>query len=243
MPNQLAITLHSATTPEIASGIGLSVDLGARTLLELTLDVSVMTGTSPALAVVVEHSQTTADWALVGTFIAFAGIGAKNLVIPNARRYVRVSWTIAGTLPSITFAVTGVAHQLYTETSDLTQYGIPEIALEGVSAVDRALACLAASDEAAGYLASAFTLPMVAWDRDLRMHGANMAVYTLIRPRGYDPDSGQDTLIRDGYDRALKWLDRIAAGKLRPPGMIDSTPEITEPEVWVVSQASRGWGR
>jgi phage gp36-like protein len=241
MPNPLAITLH-ASGAESVSGTGTSVDLGDRTLAQLTLEVTAL-GSGSSVVVSVETSLTGLDWAPIGRFEPVAAVAAKQLTLPNTIRFIRARWVLSGTSPSATFVVSGTAHQLYCLPSDVTRYGIPELALNGFPPASITDACLAASDEAAGYLASAYTLPMVKWDTDLRKHVACMAVYDILGARGYEPDSGKDTLIDDRRKQAIVWLNRIADGKLRPPGMVDSTPQITEPEVYVDSAASRGWRR
>lgn len=242
MPNPLATTTLHASGTETATGTGTSVDLGDRTYVELTLNVTAASGTAPTLAVTLDQSATQAAWTQVALFTPASAVGAQQLVIPVTQRYLRAKWTVGGTTPSFTFAVTGTAHQLYASTDDLTRFGIPAQALDGIPVAERALACLQASDEAAGYLASAYTLPLTAWDLDLRAHVARMTAFQFMSYVGYAPDSGKDNTLQLGYQNAVAWLNRIAKGGLRPPGIVDSAPEILEPEVYVESRASRGWG-
>jgi hypothetical protein len=243
MPNATAITMH-ASGAETVDGTSTPItDLADRTIAQLTLDVTAISGTAaPSLAITIEHSLTGQDWATVGQIAALTAVGARQLTLPNVRRYLRASWTITGTGPSVTFSLTGTGHQLYCLPEDLPRYGIPAPALRDVPLASQADSCLSASTEAEGYLASAYAMPMVSWGADLRAHVARMAVYDLMRMIGYDPDSGKDVLIETGRANAIQWLNRIAAGKLRPPGMIDTVPEVLEPEVWVESGTPRGWG-
>lgn len=241
MPNALAITLH-ASGAETVTGIGTAVDLADRSLVQLTVNVTAITGTAtPTIAVTFEHSIAQNDWILIGTLPAITVASTKTITLTGTYRYVRAKWAITGTGPSVTFAITGTAHQLYCEPSDITRHGIPKAAVESVPFEVLADKCLTASEEAAGYLASAYKMPLVSWGVDLRKHVAIMATYDLMRFIGYDPDAGKDSLIRIGRDDAVAWLNRIAAGKLRPVTIIDAEPEVMEPEVWVASGASRGW--
>lgn len=240
MPNPLAIELR-ASSAATATGTGTAVDLTDRSLAQLTVDVTAMTGTTPSIAFTFEHSIAQTNWLLLGVVDAATAIAATKVTLPGAYRYLRAKWTITGTGPSVTFAITGTAHQLYCEPADITRHGIPKAAVESVPFEVLADKCLTASEEAAGYLASAYKLPIVSWGTDLRKHVAIMATYDLMRFSGYDPDSGKDSLIRIGRDDAIAWLNRIAAGKLRPVTIIDSEPEVMEPEVWVASGTSRGW--
>ena len=238
MPNALAITPH-ASVAETGNGTGLSIDLGDRTYVELTLNVTAASGTS--LAVVVEHSPTVAAWSQVALFTVVTTNTTQNLVIPVCSRYLRVVWTIVGAAPGFTFSVTGIAHQHYCSVDDFTRFGIPPQALDGVPIAERALACLQASSEAEGYFASAYTMPLVSIDLATRGHVARMSALRLMTFMGFAPDSGKDSSLEAGYTNAVSWLNRIAKGGLRPPGIVDSAPEILEPEVYVVSAAPRGW--
>lgn len=240
MPNPLAITLH-ASSAAAATGIGTAVDLTDRSLAQLTVDVTAMTGTTPSIAFTFEHSIAQTNWLLLGVVDAATAIATTKVTLTGAYRYVRAKWTITGTTPSVTFGITGTAHQLYCEPSDITTHGIPKAAVVNVSMEQLAEKCLSASDEAAGYLASAYELPLTSWDSATRKHVARMATYELMSSRGYKADSGKDDQIRQGYDDALKWFNRIASGGLRPVGIVDTVPEINEAEVWVYSSSSRGW--
>lgn len=242
MPNPLAITLH-ASAAETASATGPTiVDLGDRTFVELTVDATVFAGgTTPSIAFTVETSIAQSDWKLLGTLAAISAPATQQMKLVSASRYLRIKWVITGTPTGITFAATGTAHQLYCEPSDIWTHGIPKPAVSQLPLELLAEKCLSASDEASGYLASAYQLPMVSLDKAAVKHTACMATYELMRPRGYKADSGKDDQIRQGYDDALKWFNRIASGGLRPPGMVDSSPAVTESEVYVESAASRGW--
>jgi phage gp36-like protein len=239
MPNPLAITLH-ASAAETASGTGAAVDLGDRTYSALTLDASlVATGTT--FSVTVETSPTGSQWAFAARFSTLSAVGTKTFTVPDSFRFLRVTWTIVG--GPATFSVTGISHQLLATPGDVARYGLPGAALEDTPVEAIANACLGASEEAAGYLSSAYQLPLTTWDVATRKHVACMAAYDLMRFRGYDPNAGPDELLQRGRDQAVQWLMRIADGKLRPVGIVDSTPVVTETEVYVESAASRGWRR
>lgn len=239
MPNVLAISAHPSAA-ETVSGVGTAVDLGDRTYVTLVSNATVMTSAT-TLIVTAETSLTNVDWTAVGTFATQSGISAVSLLIPVCSRYLRVRWAITGSAPSVTFAVTGAAYQLYAHPADLVTFGMPAVALARFSAATQAAACLASSDEAAGYLASAYTLPIVSWDQDLRKAVACLAVYDLLSSNGYEPDSGKDSVVETRRNNSVSWLKRVADGGLRPPGIVDTTPVIRETEVQVVSWQSRGW--
>jgi len=115
---QLA-NLH-ATAARTSTGSATGVDMQARDGdLYLVLDSAAGTGTTPTLAVTVESSDT-----LGGTYTAISGAAfttvtttasQQSLVISKdeARRFVRVTYTIGGTTPSFTFSVNAVGVNKY----------------------------------------------------------------------------------------------------------------------------------
>lgn len=242
MPNSLTSVL-SASAAVTGAGTGAGVDIGDRSLVQVVLDVTAIT-TGASLSVTVETSATQSGWTMARRLTAASATGAQQVLVIDAERYVRVTWTLAGSgSPSATFAVTATSHQLYAEPQEISLYGIPAPALQGFPPEQIAMACLSASSEADGYLGLAFTLPITKWDTDLRRHVACMAVYDLLSARGFEPDSGKDMLIPMRRNDAIAWLKRISDGKLRPPGLTDSTPLRRETEGYVVSEAGRGWRR
>jgi len=69
-----------------------------------------MSGITPTLDVVLEHSMNDADWDTLHTFAQFTAVGKKTLYIPNGTefgflRYVRAKCTVGGTTPVITFEI------------------------------------------------------------------------------------------------------------------------------------------
>jgi hypothetical protein len=82
------------------------------------LDSAAGTGTSPTMDVTIEDSADNSSFAAI-TGAAFTQVvdaaSAQKLVInkDEARRYVRVKYTIAGTSPSFTFSVNGIGAKKY----------------------------------------------------------------------------------------------------------------------------------
>lgn len=107
-------TLH-ATAARTATGSATGVDMQARDGdLYLVLDSAAGTGTTPTLDVTVESSDT-----LAGTYTAITGAAftrvtttasQQSLTISKdeARRFIRVTYTIGGTTPSFTFSVSAI---------------------------------------------------------------------------------------------------------------------------------------
>ena len=127
----------------------------------------------------------------------------------------------------------------YATRVDLERLALPAAALAGIPAADQDAALEAASDLADSYLRARYTLPLVAWEDDLRRAVAAIAAYDLMVRRGFSP-TGADEQLRLRYEDALRWLERVAAGQLHPQ-IVDSSPvpETTEPIGYTAPP--RGW--
>jgi phage gp36-like protein len=112
----------------------------------------------------------------------------------------------------------------YATPTDLARNGVPSSALDGITSADQQVALDAASGIADGYVAARYTLPLVApFPTDLVIAVCQIAAWNLLRVRGFNPDAGQDAVIRSGYEDATRWLRLVAEGKVSPQ-VIDSTP-------------------
>lgn len=238
MADALAITLHADAT-ETVSGANAAIDIGAlRTCVKATLTVSAMTG---SLSVALETSATpTGPWLRVGAFVALTVPKSVDCVFADCRRYVRIAWSFTNTItPTATFSVSGEAHQLYASLRDIDVQGLSKQAIGSIPNEEKAEHALAATGEAEGYLAGGYALPLVAWSPELRRQVAQIAVYSIMCKRGFQPQ-GTDELIVKNRDDAISWLSKINRGNLKPPGIVDSTPEVEESAVVVVSGPPTG---
>lgn len=250
MPNPLAVTLH-ASAAETTDGTGPVIDVGDRSYIELQLDVTAISSNT-TLTVNVETSATQSNWTLAMRITPALAAGYTPVIVPDVRKYIRATWTIAGTSPSATFAATGKAHQLYTKPADVQQYlNTEKTTLANLSLVDIARSCYNASSEAEGYLVSGPSTPILTIDAATRQHITALAVYDLLRFRyGYGDQSSAGTRIEVDRNEAIKWLQNLAAGRVKPPELTYTTP--TDPDdpayvnsysSYVVSSPSRGWNR
>lgn len=233
MAEALAITLH-AMGEETADGQSTPVDIGTRrSAARLRLEVLAAT---TALSVVVQTSNSAAGpWRDAGVFPTFSTPGQREIGVGKLLQFVRASWT---TSASVTFAILGEAHTLYANPSQIEC--APGV-LEGVADSDKVLACIAASGEAEGYIASAYTMPITAWSTEVVRKTGLIAAWNVIFRRGIRPD-GADEVVMLERDKAIGWFKQIRSGSLRPPGIIDSTPDTYEGGGYVVnSSPRRGW--
>ncbi len=110
---------------------------------------------------------------------------------------------------------------VYADRADLNLYAISEEALRNIDPekVDGALA--AASRLADSYLASQYTLPLTAYGIDLKMAVASLAAWILVSTAGVNPE-GSDQVYAARNDQALRWLESVMRGGVRPAGMSGS---------------------
>lgn len=230
-----------APSAQTASGASASVDLGARDrLLRQTLNISAAAGTMPTVDVRLEASDDGATWAAFATFARAKSAGVERITAISPARFVRVAWSVAGTAPSFTFGVTGTRGLVYANLDDLDAYGMQAAALASFPASKRAAALASASEKADSKLGVAFDLPLTAWGTDLRECVCKIAAYDLLSVRGFNPD-GADQNIRDRNADAWKWLREVADLTAVPVGIVDSTVDVDDAGIAIVSAPSRGW--
>ncbi len=99
----------------------------------------------------------------------------------------------------------------YATASDLAGY-LPASTLALASGANQDLACLNATETADSDLRGRYSLPLLAWGNDLRMHTAWVACYLLMQQIGFAPQAGADRLIVDRYYMAVGWPDKAGTG-------------------------------
>lgn len=110
-PNGLAIPGEGAVLAQAATrtadGNGPAIAMEEAETLRLTLNVTAAAGIGPSLTVTIQHSVDAITWTNHSSFAAVTGVASERKVFSGLDRYARVAWTMTGTTPSFTFAVTG----------------------------------------------------------------------------------------------------------------------------------------
>lgn len=101
-------TVIHALEAETSTGEDTSVDGAAQSTTGAIAHLHVTAASAAdTLDVVIQDSANNTDWSTLGTFAQVSAIGSERLTIAGTvERYVRASWTIGGSDPSFTFAVT-----------------------------------------------------------------------------------------------------------------------------------------
>lgn len=100
-----------ASAARTATGNSGAMQLGDQSVLDLEVNVTAVSGTSPSMTLSVQWSNDGTNFgAPDGTPDAFAAITAAGTVekqITVKGLYCQIVWTITGTSPSFTFSVIG----------------------------------------------------------------------------------------------------------------------------------------
>ncbi len=112
MPNLGSdFTLVPAGTVVTSSGVGTAFEVDDKNDFRGQSIVTAVSGTSPSIAVSIDVSYdggVTDAWRSAGTFTAQTAAGSSaHKSFPGLDRFVRASWTVSGTTPSVTFGVLG----------------------------------------------------------------------------------------------------------------------------------------
>jgi len=215
MAEATSITLR-AIAAAVADGSGAAQPMGdRRSAVDLQL---VVTAVDATLDVFVETSPDgTSGWVEVGSFDQAAGPFRQRRVFAGCGPYVRVRWEGTGS-----FGVAGSAHTLYADLDDL----FSEIPPEALSDLERhviAKQLLSATTDAEDAIAMTRPMPLTTWPTSLVTRCAQIAKWRCLAARGIDPDSTEDKLVKDAYDEAQAWLDKLAKDRLRPPALQPET--------------------
>jgi hypothetical protein len=100
--NQNIVTSGARTTSGNSGPIGMP----ERTSVNLAVNVTAVSGTTPNMALTVEWSNDATTWYKGDPADAFTALTATGAVVKNLTAkgaYARLVWTLTGTTPSFTF--------------------------------------------------------------------------------------------------------------------------------------------
>ncbi len=92
-----------------ANGNSGAVDVSDVEKIIIKTVVSAVSGTSPTLDITIKDSDDGSTWDTVESLTQITAAGTVNTRLTKpTRRYIRVDWTVGGTLPSFTTEITAV---------------------------------------------------------------------------------------------------------------------------------------
>lgn len=140
----------------------------------------------------------------------------------------------------------------YATKDELYIYGAPSKAFGQLTDAAKDAALEAASRTVDTYYRARFPLPLSSWDEQTKKVTCQIATYDLLSIRGYNPASGSDINIKDRYDSAIAWLEKVAKQQAHPEVATAqiNAPEVVQPSVITssvvnlatgASSRNRGW--
>jgi phage gp36-like protein len=128
----------------------------------------------------------------------------------------------------------------YAVPADLVRLAISANALTGISNDAQQGALDAVSSTAEGYMGAAFRTPLLAWGDDLKRAVCQITAYDLLKARGFAPQAGSNDAMLASHDAAIRWLEQVSQGHVKPAGVTDSSPSAVSVST-VSSKPQRGW--
>jgi hypothetical protein len=106
----VTLKASGATT---TTGTTAAVELGDKGTLRVKLDVTAVSGTSPTLTVTLQTSSDSGSsdsWRTLGSALTQAtGVSSQYVSFGGVDRFVRASYVVGGSTPSVTWSLIGEA--------------------------------------------------------------------------------------------------------------------------------------
>lgn len=126
----------------------------------------------------------------------------------------------------------------YITQDELESLALPQGAQGGLDASAIGTIIARASKEADGYLRVRYTLPLLAWDDDLKGWVADIAAFLCLKRIGANVEADDYKVFKTERDLAIANL-KLVAQRLLHPNIQDSAKLTRVPRM--ASKALRGW--
>ena len=104
----------------------------------------------------------------------------------------------------------------YATLADLYTYGAPVRVFGQLDDSVKNAALVSASAKVATFLRARYVLPLLTWDDSITEATCKIATYDLLSNRGYNPGAGPDENIRNRYNDALFFLEKVQKSQAHP---------------------------
>lgn len=135
---------------------------------------------------------------------------------------------------------------VYATLADLYALGgAPQEAYIDVDTLTQTAALASASENADDHMRARYSLPLIAWGTSITENVCRIAAYKLLTHRGYANASGGDSNIRQQYDDAMAFFDRVQKQQAHPyvVPQPNDTPDYQQPFVSSFSVVDVATGR
>jgi len=104
----------------------------------------------------------------------------------------------------------------YATLQDVYSLGLRSEAMGSITPTQQQAILDSENAQADSYLRGRYQLPLLEWDTDLRLAISQRTAWRILCLRGFNPESGADISVRQGYDDATRWLEGIQRGRSHP---------------------------
>lgn len=114
--------------------------------------------------------------------------------------------------------------EVYADLTQFAAFGLPDAAVDGFTG-DVLDHIAAGSSEVDTYLRGSHKLPLqVPYPIEIIKATCELAAYSILSIRGFDPENGADNNVRLRSRDRLRWLENLSKGKVQLSLTADSTP-------------------
>lgn len=114
----------------------------------------------------------------------------------------------------------------YIDLDQFKALGLPARALDGFTG-DPVDHFYAGTTTVNSYLRGRYQLPLTPpFPGEIVNATAKLAAYSILSVRGFDPENAADVNIRMQYDDMVRWLERLADGKVTLDLRADASPGV-----------------
>jgi phage gp36-like protein len=115
----------------------------------------------------------------------------------------------------------------YATPTDLQNVGGVPAFVQSLTAAQMTEALQNASGRIDAYLGSYLILPLIQSDVTLTQACCDIAIWLLVKARGFNPNNPAEVVYYNAYKDAVSFLKDMANNKARPAGIIDSSPSAS----------------
>ena len=115
------------------------------------------------------------------------------------------------------------ATQVFATPTDFANLAGPPALVNSFTSAQITAALASAASEITGSLLSRWQMPLLQWGQDLVRFNVDIAIYLLMKQRGFNPNNPAETVYMDTYASIKKTLNDIANNRYTPDQIQDSS--------------------
>lgn len=113
--------------------------------------------------------------------------------------------------------------QVFATSTDFTNLAGPPALVQSFTSAQITAALNSAASEMTGSLSSRWVMPLKQWGQDLVRFNVDIAIYLLLKQRGFNPNNPAEQSYIENYERIRKTMTDIANDRYTPDQIQDSS--------------------